>query len=42
MTSSTSILQRIEATLPLRERAWQNPMGAGSAVLGKVFGALGH
>jgi 8-oxo-dGTP pyrophosphatase MutT (NUDIX family) len=40
MNSSASILQRIEATLPLHEHAWQNPMGAGKWPQAAVLVAL--
>jgi 8-oxo-dGTP pyrophosphatase MutT (NUDIX family) len=40
MTSNTSILQRIEATLPLHEHAWQSPMGAGQWPQAAVLVAL--
>lgn len=40
MMSTPGILQRIEATLPLHEHAWQSPMGAGQWPQAAVLVAL--
>lgn len=40
MTFTSGILQRLEACLPLHERAWQSPMGAGQWPQAAVLVAL--